>query len=528
MDKRAFLAIVLSITILAVYSSILSKTQPPVSQEVASETSDYDFGSEQFHKTDSSLSQLQEAFLVKPEAKIAPEEYYTVDTDKFELTFSNPGGNLQEVYLKDYNVSMLGERFLAVEEFNNLPFSFEKQLNKVILSYNGQDEKIEKIFAFTPNSYLIEWTLVITNLTDRNKDYKLHIFNSHLDLSKLAKSASFQRRDLLEYSISLSDNILRKNVNSIDQKREIFKSDHVFWTGIRNNYFCSILKPFEPVKAYFTKPADKKQIITGIGLDCLAPVNSSFIFKADFYAGPQDMRILKSYSLGLEDIVSFGKLNPIAHIIIKILQFSHKVVPSWGFSIIFLSILISIVLYPFTFKSLKSMKEMQLLQPEIEKLRKTHKDQPQKLNREIMALYKEHKVNPLGGCLPLFLQMPIFISLYVALMRSIELRGASFLWIKDLSQPDRLFILPKSFPVIGNEINLLPLLMLGAMFVQQKMSSKSSPSSSAEQQKMMMIIMPIMFGFIFYHFPSGLTLYWTCYTIISIVMQRKLVAVKKS
>jgi YidC/Oxa1 family membrane protein insertase len=174
------------------------------------------------------------------------------------------------------------------------------------------------------------------------------------------------------------------------------------------------------------------------------------------------------------------------------------------------------------------MKEMQKLQPEIERLRAAYKDQPQKMNQEILQLYREHKVNPFGGCLPLFLQFPIFISLYQALMRSIELRGAGFLWIKDLSQPDRLYVFAdKAFPVIGNEINILPLLMAAAMFVQQKFTSKTSPSASPEQQKMMMIIFPAMFGFIFYHFPSGLTLYWTCYTIISSVAQWKLFHSKK-
>ena len=144
------------------------------------------------------------------------------------------------------------------------------------------------------------------------------------------------------------------------------------------------------------------------------------------------------------------------------------------------------------------MKEMQALQPKIEELRKAYKDNPQKLNKEIMQLYKEHKVNPFGGCLPLILQMPIFFALYQALMRSVALKGASFLWIKDLSEPDRLFLLPVSLPVLGNEINILPIVMTIGMFIQQKLSSSSSSGSTAEQQKMMLIIMPLMFGLIFY------------------------------
>ena len=154
------------------------------------------------------------------------------------------------------------------------------------------------------------------------------------------------------------------------------------------------------------------------------------------------------------------------------------------------------------------MREMQAIQPKVEELRKQYKDNPQKLNKEIMELYKLHKVNPLGGCLPLLLQMPIFFALYQALMRSIHLRGAPFLWIKDLSSPDRLFVLPTALPFIGSEVNLLPVLMTIGMFIQQKATMATTSSANMEQQKMMMVIFPILFCFIFYHMPSGLVLYW--------------------
>jgi len=169
------------------------------------------------------------------------------------------------------------------------------------------------------------------------------------------------------------------------------------------------------------------------------------------------------------------------------------------------------------------MKKMQALQPQVEKLRSAYKDQPQKLNKEIMGLYRENKINPFGGCLPMILQIPIFFALYQALMRSIELKGTSFLWIKDLSEPDRLFILQNPLPVIGAEINLLPLIMIAAMFLQQKLSMKSSGSTTIqEQQKIMIVVFPLMFGFLFYHFPSGLTLYWVSYTILSIFSQGRI------
>ena len=151
----------------------------------------------------------------------------------------------------------------------------------------------------------------------------------------------------------------------------------------------------------------------------------------------------------------------------------------------------------------------------------TYKDNPQKLNKEIMELYREHKVNPLGGCLPLLLQMPIFFALYQVLMRSVALRGANFLWIKDLSEPDRLFFLPFSLPILGNEFNILPILMTIGMFVQQKFTMTKATGEAAQQQKIMLIIMPLMFGVIFYRMPAGLVLYWFINSTLMLLTQIK-------
>lgn len=172
------------------------------------------------------------------------------------------------------------------------------------------------------------------------------------------------------------------------------------------------------------------------------------------------------------------------------------------------------------------MKEMQVLQPRIEELRKTCKDNPQKLNKEIMELYREHKVNPLSGCLPLLLQLPIFYALYQAFMRAVALKGARFLWIKDLSEPDRLMVIkriPSTLPMIGNELNILPIVMAILMFYQQKSTLVSSASSgSQEQQKMMMVLFPLLFGVMFYRMPSGLVLYWLINSALTFFYQLRI------
>jgi len=144
------------------------------------------------------------------------------------------------------------------------------------------------------------------------------------------------------------------------------------------------------------------------------------------------------------------------------------------------------------------------------------------MNKEIMELYREHKVNPLGGCLPLLLQMPIFFALYNALIRSISLKGAGFLWIKDLSEPDKLYVFEKALPLLGKDLNILPIIMAIGMFFQQKISSSSMTGSAAEQQKIMFVVMPIMFGIIFYRMPSGLVLYWFVNSILMLIFQLRM------
>ena len=169
------------------------------------------------------------------------------------------------------------------------------------------------------------------------------------------------------------------------------------------------------------------------------------------------------------------------------------------------------------------MKRMKLLQPEVEKIRQLYKDKPQKLNKELMDLYKQNKVNPLGGCLPMLIQMPIFIAFYNALVHSIELKGASFLFIKDLSSPDRAIPLPFQFGPLGSAINILPILMVIAMSIQQRLNAPLAGSGpDAEAQRTMTMVMPFVFGFIFYGLPSGLVLYWLTNNIVMIFTQKLL------
>ncbi|MHC4713162.1 MAG: membrane protein insertase YidC [Planctomycetota bacterium] len=242
------------------------------------------------------------------------------------------------------------------------------------------------------------------------------------------------------------------------------------------------------------------------------------------YCGPKDKKALVGFdgetlSTGFPALLDYGLLEPLIKIILWFLRVFHAGARNWGVAIILLTLLMRAFMHPLMRKSHTSMAKMQRLQPQIKKLQEKYKKDKQRLGQEQMKLMKEHGANPLGGCLPLFIQMPIFFSLYRSLMLSIELRQSPFfLWIDDLAQPDRLATLPFVIPLLGtNFLNLLPILMATAMVLQQKMMPKPPTADAAQQQKMMMMFMPIFLGWILYSVASGLNLYiltTTCFGML--------------
>ena len=259
----------------------------------------------------------------------------------------------------------------------------------------------------------------------------------------------------------------------------------------------------------------------------LSPVESRD-YNYTVFIGPERTELLKEYGGDFDKIkryYKFGLFDAIAKLIGGLMKVLYGFIPNWGVCIILISIVIYYSMYPLTAKGMASMKRMQALQPKIQQLKERYEDNPQKLNQEMLELYRREKINPLGGCLPMLFQMPVFIGLYQVLWRNVDFKGAHFLWIKDLSQPDRLFTLDFSLPVIGTDINLLPILMIIIMAVQQRFSAKNMTAADPvqqQQQKMMMTVMPLLLGFIFYKFASGLTLYFTMFYIFSTITQWKI------
>jgi YidC/Oxa1 family membrane protein insertase len=240
--------------------------------------------------------------------------------------------------------------------------------------------------------------------------------------------------------------------------------------------------------------------VTGEKINIAA--GSSGEYKVDLYVGPKNQDVLKELSEYLDLTIDYGFLWMLAKPIFAALQMIHGLLGNWGWSIILLTLFIKILLYPLSAASLKSMGKMRTLQPEMARIKELYGDDRQKAGQEQMALFKKHRVNPLGGCFPMLLQMPVFIALYWVLSESVEIRHSPWIiWIEDLSAKDPLFI--------------LPLIMGASMFLMQKLQ----PAPTDPMQAKVFQLMPIMFTFFFLMFPAGLVLYWTVNNLLSILQQ---------
>jgi len=305
----------------------------------------------------------------------------------------------------------------------------------------------------------------------------------------------------------------KKSIKDVKKQDVVSLGGEIAWAGTKTKYFLAAFVPIEAERV-ISKSFEAGEEHIGVSLETQRPASGVQDYR--IYVGPLDYIDLKTFDLGLERAVDFGWswIRPLSRLVFSFMIWVHKAVPNYGVVIILLSLIVKILFWPLTQKSFKSMREMQKLQPALSELRKKYKDDPKKLNEMMWKLYKAKGVNPAGGCLPMLLQMPVFIALFNLLSRTIELRRAPFmLWINDLSAPDVIARTPFSLPFVGNHLSVLPILMGVAMFIQQKMSSTDP------QNKMMTYMLPIIFTVIFYRFPSGLVLYWLVNNILTIMHQ---------
>ena len=530
MDKKLIIAIALSVLIILSFQALFPRqksTQPVVTQPVTQPLS-REIAASSHEKS------YRENLPTEPSQELKTKEKETIiETGRYILTFTNIGGSLKDVKLKEYTAPKSDAPLTLVQnaEGNKAIFSMESNAlipdlekreftltknlnNKLTYQYSvpGKFNIIKEYYLYNTNNY-IELRVLIQNIGSNTlyKDYDI------LGASSIQSPGKMMGRSFIEIDSMLDGKILK---NGKVKNNEEFIKGIISWTGVKDRYFCIILKPQQDSDGVILRQFDTTTMASGVRTKRV-PIYSGATTEDSYilYIGPNDAVRLSKLGFGLEQIINYGFFGGISKFLLVILRAFHKVTRNWGVAIIMLTCLINLALFPLTRKSFHSMHKIQEVQPHIEKLRKVHKDNPQKLNKELAELYRQYNINPFGGCLPLLLQMPIFIALYQGLMRSIELKGANFLWIKDLSNPD--FVsLPFSLPFIGNQIHVLPLLMVVAMFFQQKISSKGNASASPEQmqqQKFMLIFFPIFFGFLFYNFPSGLVLYWLTNTVLMVI-----------
>lgn len=537
MEKRAFLAVILSLGILIAVPQLMARFFP---QLKAQERTNSIVGK----KTEScSLKKSPDIYkntngngkkpIERPMLSVDKDIYFV--TKDYEAVFSNLGAGVKKISLKGYQDSVTKKPIELCDiaapensifyisglddELNGIkPYSVAEKRDGIIFSVNTSSGLfVEKEITFRPGAYVLELRQTIKNNSNGPRTLKYKITTGS-GISNLSAHDDIY----VEVVRNIGGKINNTNKKAVKGQMSWDGGD-VRWVSLKNRYFSLILKPPADFSTIYSNSLENKRLSTQIETTSFElPPNSSITQKFILYAGPNDVKKMQSLKLGFEDSLFLGFTGGIGRMLFRALQFFKDAVKNWGLAIILLTSFINIVLFPLTFKSLKSMKQMQALQPKIESLRETYKGNPQKLNREIMEIYKKYKVNPLGGCLPMLLQMPVFFALYQVLMKSIELRGANFLWICDLSQPDRLI---GNLPMFPGELNILPLLMAIAMFLQQKFSmptrtvSSNSSDQMVQQQKIMMFMMPLLFGILFYKLPSGLVLYWFVNTLLTMFEQ---------
>lgn len=485
----------------------------------------------------------------------AQEKEIRIETPLYSGTLSTLGASIKSWQFKKYSDhngnpvllftngadNLVVQLATADDSLNTgqLNFSVDYQFNEnltlqagdkreLVFTRNLADGKfIRKTYAFSGDEYAINLKIEFVNLQDlvERNEYAL---SWHTGL------ASTEPRPDEDMNYAHVFSLANKEQDEFDVGSDAYKNndDKRFWpdswpaqwVAVRNKYFTvAIIPQGQSAKGARyngrTTKFDNKVIHKSYQIDLAMPIERAREFSHEFkiYIGPLDYEIVKGLGVGLESIMNFGWkiIQPISKAVLWTFQHLRTVIPNYGLVIVIFSILVKIVLHPLTKKSTQSMQEMQRIQPEMTRLREKYANDPQKMNMEMMKLYKEHGVNPMGGCLPMLLQMPIMYALFIVFRSTIELRHAPFFgWIKDLSAPDSIYTLPFSLPLYGNLVCVLPLVMGATMFIQQAMTMKDP------KQKAMVYMMPIIMTLAFNSFPSGLNLYYTLFNVWSILQQK--------
>jgi YidC/Oxa1 family membrane protein insertase len=481
-----------------------------------------------------------------------------VETDKMIIGINTLGAVIASIKMKDYTYDKATKKYIelvpdkdeggsqlsiATESFDNQHFTYtgnkidtveKNDTASLVFTYSGVQGKVEKKYLFCNGNYVIALKVIKQGMKEQpiTIGWKCGITES--EKGKMSPSQ-------MEYKKVhfMNDNYIEHIQMTKPGKED--KTGFYKWVGMTSKYFMIALVADTTLDADIQVQGEYAKNDSSSKKNQQL-INYSIVYKSTaiddtgkfwFYAGPTKYDELNRYKLKFDQVL-FPVLGwpkvffwadkwfpPVAEFVLWLLLALFKLVKDYGVAIVLLTILSKIVTYPLTQSSMKSMNRMKDIQPKVNAIRQKHKNNPKRMNEEIMALYKEEGINPLNpGCLPIFLQMPVFIALFVVLRKAIELRGAGTVlipWIHDLSQPEIIFslsgIIPGGIPLYGSNVAVLPIIMAILTFIQNKMTIKDP------NQKAMIYMMPPIMLFLFNNFASGLVLYWTFQSALGLVQQ---------
>jgi len=526
--RNVIIAVILSVAVVLGYQKFfappLPTRQPVAKQPAVTETAP---------ASQDTARGIEPAPVVEKEP---PAPDYPVETPLFSATINGRGGVLKSFSLKNYRTSMDKDsgpmQLVDNRPVRDLPLLFSwgiepdraripvlvpvaSDRNTLVLS--GQMPSglnYKKTFTFDENSYLFQMRVEVKNTTDTPLQG-----SPYLSLPGTIHQTKAKNRYLFSGPALLANyGVEQLKVAKLVKKGEKSFTGKITWIAFEDTYFMTAVVPEEmaagSVRISPDGPAGARLLLYSPAKVLQPGETVAYNFKV--FCGPKDMGLLKDADHGLARIIDFGWFGVVARPVLAALKLINKVVHNYGVAIILLTILIKAIFWPITNKGMKSMKKMQKMSPMIAKLKEKYKDDKERQNKEMMQLYKTYKINPLGGCLPMVIQIPVFFALYRVLMMAIELRHAPFaLWITDLSAPERLNI-GINIPWVGG-LPLLTLLMGVSMYLQQKMTP-SNPGAGSEMTKYMKFL-PVFFTFLFINFASGLVLYFLINNLLSMAQQ---------
>ena len=531
-NNRTIIAVALIILLWSGYSLFFPSQPPPAEQNVTAEA----VAEKPPESSFSAVSEARYSSVVDQEFKSAvydnfEEKLITVSSDFYDIKLSTKGATVRSVALKKYKEDNTDDAKpyqlidLSVEKAaifktsgseglfipEDLPFNLVGDVSDIV--FVDSDRKTVSFQAVTASGLTF-----IKNYTFYNNSYQIDIDvelindgeNSIKGLFNLSLVTVLPGEDdkglenMYTFIGPLSfdgEDLIEDDIDDLEKSAKIY-GDGIIWSGYVSKYFLTIVNPQSSAKKiqieYDDGVVQNKFISPFINLY----PGQKTILKYVSFLGPIDYDLLQSVGYQFEQAKDYGFFSILAKPLMHTLKFFYGYIGNYGFAIILLTICIKLIFWPLTQKSYKSMKGMQKLQPEMQKLREKHGKDKQKLNQEMMTFYKENKVNPMGGCLPMLIQIPVFFALYQVLLGAIELRHAPFmLWITDLSIKDPYYI--------------TPVIMGATMFIQQKMT----PTNMDPTQAKVMLMMPVVFTFLFLNFPAGLVVYWLINNLLTILQQ---------